>query len=279
MARRILRVLNGLLSFAVAAALVVTILYAGFALWDNEQILTRAETAYDDMREIKERMSALSLENQPSGSPEGGEAPADPNFVPESTYDAPFDELRKINPDVNGWLTMPGTKIDYPLVQGETNFDYLNKDVTGEFALAGSIFLDFRNNPNYTDLYSLLYGHDMSRHRMFADVNLYKDETFFNENQTGLLYLPDKIHDLQSISCIVTNASNSAIFNPENWVNLTPEQIIKLVQEDAMYVSETGLERLQAKLDAEEEVRILALSTCSEEFTDARTILLTLIDP
>lgn len=53
-----------------------------------------------------------------------------------------FEELRAINPDVCAWITLDGTKIDYPVLQGEDNLTYINKDVYGNFALAGSIFLD-----------------------------------------------------------------------------------------------------------------------------------------
>ena len=51
-----------------------------------------------------------------------------------------LQELQKINPDVCAWLTVDGTKIDYPVVQGETNLEYINQDIYGEFALSGSIF-------------------------------------------------------------------------------------------------------------------------------------------
>ena len=204
------------------------------------------------------------------------EAVPDPVY---EAYGAPFDELIEINPDVNGWLTLPGTAIDYPLVQGENNFTYLNKDVYGDFSLAGSIYLDSRNDNTYADLYSLLYGHNMSKHRMFGDVNLYKDETFFEENREGQLFLRDREHSLTTLSCIVTASSDSTIFNPENWTKMTEEQLLAAVRRNALHVNEDGITALQTKMENGEQPRILAMSTCSDEFTDARTILLTLLDP
>ena len=174
---------------------------------------------------------------------------------------------------------MPGTAIDYPVLQGKSNMTYINKDVYGEFALAGSIYLDSRNNREYQDIYSLLYGHNMSKHRMFSDINLYKDEAFFNENQLGMLLMEDGGHILESLSCILTSAGNSGIFNPENWVNCSNDQRLAMVLEDAVHVNQPMLETLKAKMDSNEPFRIVALSTCSSEFTDARTILLTLMDP
>ena len=80
-------------------------------------------------------------------------------------------------------------------------------------------------------------------------------------------------------SCIVTPASHSTLFNPDNWLHMTNEEMIQAVQSEALFVSDEGLAALQRQLDSGEQPRILALTTCSSEFTDARTILLTLIDP
>ncbi|MBO4377642.1 MAG: class B sortase [Clostridia bacterium] len=300
MARTGLRFLNKLVSVLVSIVLLVTVLYAGFALWDNHQIYHAAESVFDEMKEIKERMAAeakaaemarIAAERAAEKAEKKAAEEAEQKAAEEAlaaarakaeasftSYGAPFEELKAINPDVNGWLTMPGTAIDYPLVQGETNNSYINTDVYGEFALAGSIFLDSRNDDYYTDPYSLLYGHNMSKHRMFSDVNLYKDEAFFNENTTGELYLSDRLHNLTTLSCIVTNAGDSLIMNPVTWRKLDVTKYVESVQTNAIYVNEEGVEALQKLIDSGEQPHILALSTCSNEFTDARTVLLTLID-
>ena len=202
--------------------------------------------------------------------------------TPEPTEEpdnSPFGQLKAINPDITAWITMPGTAIDYPVLQGSTNYSYINTDVYGNFALAGSIFLDSRNSEGYTDIYSLLYGHNMDQHRMFGDVNLYKEKDFFDQNTLGMLLMPDGAHILESLSVIVVPASDSGLFNPENWTYLDGEGIYSQVQENAMFTCEKGLEALREQIDAGMTPRLVALSTCSDEFTDARTILLTLMDP
>ena len=253
MARKLIRCANSLLTLLEVLLIFAAVVYSVYSLWDNRQIYDQVENVTKDLREIKSLAGddALSM----------------------------FDQLRFINPDVHAWITMDGTAIDYPVLQGSSNFSYINTDVYGDFAMLGSIFLDFRNYPGFTDRYTLLMGHDMSGHRMFSDVNLYKDKDFFTQNTTGTLTLPDGEHTLLSLSCIVTSAGNSQIFNPQNWNHLTAKQILQYVQQDALHVNRDTLRLLSQMLAMGPDARIVALSTCSSEYSDARTILLTLMDP
>ena len=253
MKRRIVRFLHGLVTFVEVAGIVIAMLYAGFSLWDNNLVYNQVENATKGLRQIK------ALEGD------------DPLSM--------FDQLRFINPDVHAWVEMNGTAIDYPVLQGSSNFSYINTDVYGNFALAGSIFMDYRNSTDFSDRYTLLMGHDMAGHRMFSDVNLYKEEAFFRKNQQGTLTLMDGPHQLLNLSCFVTSASNSLIFNPMNWNHLTGAQILKAVQDGALYVNPEGMRILCAMIGAGMDVRLVALSTCSTEYTDARAVLLTILDP
>ncbi len=377
MARLILRLANGLITAAVALALAVSGLYAGYALWDNRQINHSAENVQSEMAEIRDQAleqarteakpeaeaepaspagqairsktgepvppgepqdpPALTDQAEPAATAEptgaapqaeepmplqepeareetpappepeasAGSAPGTPGTQtepaaqrepavsavpepenapaateePESEMTVLFRRLKEINPDIGAWILMPDTGIDHPVVQGKHAFSYLSTDVYGNFAIVGSIFLDFRNVADYTDTYNLLYGHNMSEHRMFSDVNLYKEEAFFRDHPTGTLYLPDGIHTLQTLAVLVTPASNSTIFNPVPWNRAEGDDILRMVQEDALLTNETGLDELSASIGAGERPRIVALSTCSGEYTDARTILLTLLEP
>ena len=306
MSRWFLRAANRLLSFLITLSLVTAVLYAGYALWDNRQIYASAENGLSDLAPDAPPMematpepgqgadgsgtkeSAGTEQETPAEEAESGETEnaekTEETEETEETEDTEmlrmFKRLWEVNEEIGAWVTMPGTAIDYPVVRGDNNIKYVSTDVYGNFAIVGSIFLDSRNAKDYSDRYNLLYGHNMSEHRMFSDVNLYKEEDFFNENQKGYLYLPNGAHWLQSVSIIVTPAGNSWMMNPQSWKDLDAEKILELAQADALFVSETGLKILKAKLEAEDQEPILvALSTCSNEFTDARTILLTVMDP
>lgn len=186
-----MRAADFLVSTVVVLFLVVAGAYSAYALWDNSQVYAAADNVQAELLQFK-----------PKAGADNG---------------ASFEELLGINPDVCAWVTLDNTAIDYPVVQGEDNFTYVNTDVYGDFSLAGSIFLDVNCDKNFTDPYSLLYGHHMEESKMFGDLDLYKDAEFFAENTTGELILPDRTYDLQTFACLLVPSSESAIFQPQRW--------------------------------------------------------------
>lgn len=246
----ILKAANTLVSYVVILSLCIAGVYAGYALWDNSRVYATIDDAQADMLKLKPE---IGEDQRPS-----------------------FDELLTINSDVVGWVTLDNTNIDYPVLQGETNLSYINTDIYGEFSLAGSIFLDSRNDRNFEDNYSLLYGHSMSNSRMFGDINLYKDEDFFKENQTGILLVPDKVYKLKVYATLVVPSNEDEIFNPILWQD-DIDGLIKYANNNALYLNNVAIENINGSVD--EELQILALTTCSYEFTDARTVVLAVMEP
>jgi len=238
-----LRAADFLLNAVVVLFLLTAGAYSAYALWDNAQVYRAADDVQAELLAFKPRADG---ENSAS-----------------------FEELRAVNPDVKGWLTLDHTSIDYPVLQGESNFSYVNTDVYGAFALAGSIFLDVDCDADFGDPYSLLYGHHMENGRMFGDLDLYKGENFFRENTTGTLVLPDRTYHLEVFACLVVPASEDAIFDPEQWADGL-DGLFPFVREHALHLHEDTLTALSEAPDPQ----VLAMSTCSAEFTDARTILL-----
>ena len=252
MALKIVKAANSLLNFIVMLALCVAGLYAGYALWDNNQVYAAAQNVQADMIKLK------------------------PVLVEEAGEEgASFEELLAINEDVRAWVTLDNTNIDFPILQGENNLTYINKDVYGNFALAGSIYLDSRTDSGFHDIVNLLYGHHMDGGDMFGDLDKFKEEKFFDENKTGLLILPDRSYDLEIFACLLTDASEDAIFEPQEY-EADIESLLKFTEQNAMYCDIDTLAELR-KRNGEDQ--ILILSTCSTEFTDARTIVLTVMKP
>ena len=91
------------------------------------------------------------------------------------------------NPDIVAWIYIEGTKINYPIVQGEDNSYYLKHLFSGEWNGSGCIFLDSRNDASFADRHSIIYGHHMKNGTMFTDLDKYKKQDFFDEHPVALL--------------------------------------------------------------------------------------------
>ena len=113
--------------------------------------------------------------------------------------DSSSKELFNINKNIVGYIKIDNTSINYPILKGKDNIEYLSKNYKDEYSFSGSIFLDYRNN-NFNDSYSIVYGHNLYRGGMFSDIRKYKDESFFNKHMIGKLYTKDIIYNIRVIS-------------------------------------------------------------------------------
>lgn len=99
--------------------------------------------------------------------------------------------LRRINPQIIGWIHIDDTTIDYPVVQGTDNDYYLNHNVYGEDTICGSIFMDVKNQLGEPMQNYILYGHRMNDNSMFGHVTKFLKEDFWNDHPTFTLILED----------------------------------------------------------------------------------------
>ena len=160
-----------------------------------------------------------------------------------------------ITSDMVGWITMDDTNIDYPIMQGEDNTEYLNKDPYGKFSLSGSIFLDSRNNSAFTDEYSLIYGHHMEYGVMFGALDDYLDEDYLQSHRHGQLLVGRDgkvMYELEAFYAMSADAKDDFIFNPENY-----EELYAFLREKGMDINH----------------RVLCLSTCAGDTSTTRIVV------
>lgn len=236
-AARAARAGNSVVSVIAALLISAMLLYGGYSLWEQYQISYGAFTD-DKLMKLK-----------PAG--DGSENPS-------------LAELQKINSDVCAWLTIDDTHIDYPVVQGETNLEYVNKDVYGEFAFYGSVFLDCENSREFVDCYSLLYGHHMDNGGMFGDLTEFEDKNYFEEHKTGMLYLPDRTRKITIFACAEADATDGLIFNPKIQTEESMDEFLEYIKENSVQYREIGIT---------DRDQIIGLSTCITAETNGRAIV------
>lgn len=122
--------------------------------------------------------------------------PSDPIQETEP-YVSPVDfpSLQAINSDIYAWITVPGTSINYPVVQNAQDDDfYVDHDSDKNANVNGAIFSEHvYNSTDFTDNVTVLYGHNMKSGAMFGELqSLYWDENFLLENDEIIVYLPDR---------------------------------------------------------------------------------------
>lgn len=106
------------------------------------------------------------------------------DVLPSSSETRPqFQSLLGMNQDITGWIRLDDTPIDYPILQGEDNRYYLDKNYKRQNTRAGSIFMDFRNKVELSSRNTILYGHDMKDGSMFGNLKKYLEHPFFNQHR------------------------------------------------------------------------------------------------
>ena len=170
--------------------------------------------------------------------------------------------LQELSDDAVAWLTVDNTKIDYPVMQGETNEEYLNKDPFGNYSLAGSIFLDFRNDKHFTDDYSLVYGHHMEYGAMFGALDEYSEKEFFDAHKTGTLIVVDgKNYKINFFASCKADAKEKAVFEPERSDN---KSLMKYLENNSL---------VYYPQEVSEGDKLIALSTCQSAENTERMIV------
>lgn len=106
------------------------------------------------------------------------------------------------NPDMIGWLVLPQTMIDYPLMGGTDSDRYTDHNYEGGYDLYGTPFLDSRNAVDFSDFFSLVFGHDMNNSAMFGSLDDFLQESAFADLSDGVLLLPDERYRLEVTASI-----------------------------------------------------------------------------
>ena len=222
-----------MIASTVLAATLVT--YSGYALWDSVYT-SQAAFVNNDLTQYKPE---IVEDEKPS-----------------------LEDMQEINKDTVAWLTIYNTNIDYPVVHGEDDLEYANKDIYGKASLTGTIYLSAENE-GFNDPYCIIYGHHMDNGAMFGDIGKYTDRTFFSEHKYGLLVTPEQIYDLEIFAAVKTDAYDKMVYGitDKNYATL-PSFVNWLSQHSEVYDAIQMVNNDQ----------LLALSTCADESTYGRTI-------
>lgn len=175
----------------------------------------------------------------------------DPNL--EKMAEIDLAALREVNEDVVGWICIPDSKINYPLLQGEDNDYYLKHTWDHRSNSVGSIFLEHRNKADLTEFNTIVYGHNMNNGSMFAGLKRYAATGYWEEHPYVYVLTDAGVYRYEVFSSYKANVDSSTYGLSFNQQETKAEFLVNALENSKI---DTGIA-------PELTDRILTLSTCS----------------
>ena len=169
-----------------------------------------------------------------------------------------FEELQKQYPDIYAWIRIPGTVIDYPILQREgDNSYYLNHTYQGKKKTEGAIYTEDYNSKDFLDPNTVIYGHNMKNGSMFKALHKYKNRTFFDEHSEIIIYQKGKILTYKIFAAYTSDAKHLLLsydFDDENVFSNYLNNVL---------TNSNKSSNINITIPVSSEDRIITLSTCN----------------
>lgn len=176
--------------------------------------------------------------------------------------------LKKVNPDVQGWLYQKGTVINYPVVQGTDNDTYLHTRFDKQWSGGGTLFVDCRMEKDFKGFNSIIYGHHMKDGSMFRSIRGYtKEDGYYDKHKTLELATPHGNYHLVVFSAFITKATD------EDTYKMTYDEAEKQAYIDRSW-ERSELPITRDSVDVTKNDRLVTLSTCAYDYEEARYIVM-----
>lgn len=235
--------------FGKTANRVITILAVLILLVSGAVCIKYFVELYQNKNQTEE-LAALVTESEEN-------YPAEPSWVQPK-----YRELYNQNNDFVGWITVPNTAINHPVMQSDDNEYYLRRDFYKNYLRRGTVFMDYRNDPENLNVNTILYGHNYLDSTMFSDLEKYKDIEFYKTAPVIEFNTIYADHKWKVFAVFLTTASpeldNNYVFNYiyPFMTESSFEEFIDEVAKRSLY--DTGVEVLPTD-------KILTLSTCTRD--------------
>lgn len=194
--------------------------------------------------------------------------------IPEKNLD--WDALHEENEDIYAWIYVPDTDVDYPVFRHPTdNSYYLNHNIDGSEGYPGCIYTEDYNAMDFSDLHTVLYGHNLKDGTMFTSLHNFEDPALFEEDHYIFIYTEDGAYAYQIFAAyeydkihLLDNFDYSNEYVYGNFLN-------------SIFKTGDRAANVRSDIPVTTEDRIITLSTCTEDHNAELRYLVTgvLINP
>lgn len=263
---------------------VLIVILALVFLWSVTMLLRQLQSYRegDEIYALAEQLAAAPPNaSQPAVPPPADSAPAPdapntPDEPPDPAASHPpaapaadplaevsLESLRDVSKAVIGWISIPDTKLAYPLVQGKDNDYYLDHAWNGRYTSLGSIFLDSRNDAGLTDFHTLIYGHRMKNGSMFATLKYYDDPSYLAEHPYVYIKTTEGVRQY-AVFAAYEAPVRSCTYNLNFPDEAARQELIDFALKQSV---------IDCDITPETTERILTLSTCTGQGYDTRWVV------
>ena len=174
-----------------------------------------------------------------------------------------FEALLRQNKDIVAWIYCEDTQLNYPVVQAADNDYYLRRMLDGSYNIAGTIFMDYRNHPDFTDLKTIIYGHNMKNDTMFGSLLRYEEQDYYNSHPVIWILTREGSYRVELLAGYTTSSDAQDYKLCDDSAALS--EYLSHAVENSDFQSETALSSVE---------RVVVFSTCSYAYDEARYVLI-----
>ncbi len=259
---------------AVGIICVLGVVLIGMSLVGEKEAENEQQDAYEVLQEAIEK-----VDEEPTAEEHTAEEILEEKYLElEKKYEIEIPrknlEIEEIqetsNEDIYAWIYVPGTMINYPIVQ-HPNDDtyYLNRNLDGSVGYPGCIYSESYNQKDFSDAHTVLYGHNMKNGTMFGSLHQYEDSEFFEQQPFFYIYTEDDIFVYQ-IFRAYRYTDEHLLLNYTTQVEVGFEEYLNSMREYKTLIDNVN-EDLMADLTAKD--KICTLSTCIKNQDDFRYLV------
>ena len=230
--------------YATIIILIGVMLFSGYNIFKIQKEYSDGKKTYEELE--KSSPKTKDDKDLPKKSQKS------PNNIPN------HEQLKAINDDYVGWLYIPNTGIDYPVVHTDNNDYYLHHTFYHEYNKAGTIFISSNSNPDLKDSNTIIHGHNLLNGTMFSGLTNYQNTDFFNANPYAYIYTKDKTFVYQVMSAFVCTV-NSPVYTT--------------VFDNDLIAKIRGFSMVASKIKATEKNKFVTFSTCTNWQEDERFVV------
>lgn len=122
-----------------------------------------------------------------------------------------FHKLKNENKDIVAWIYIPGTTVDYPILIGDTNEEYLYKDLEENYNPLGSLFSDAKKD--LSEDHIKIYGHNMREFQMFGELRKFLNKEYMEQHEKFYIYTENKTMECDIFSIFICDIYDSFFNN------------------------------------------------------------------